>query len=242
MEGATARTDVVKIVVGSRYNYPQILKDWTLVTGTMENTDRYGYANERSYAEEKVLAQLMIDFEHALIYSARSLDQTGAQRWSSMGGLAEFVLYPGITNSWSTVVDGSAGLTETLFNDVMQEIFDVGGMVDTALVTSAHKRTINSWASPRIRTVRDERTGGDFIDFYESDNGTVRLVKNRWLKSTDMIFFQAGQLGLGPYTGRQMSSRPLTTTADGMWYEVFGEYTIEVHRPTRDFAWLYDLP
>jgi len=242
VEGATARTDVVKIVVGSRYNHPQILKDWTLVTGTMEQTDRYGYASERSYAEGKVLAQLMIDFEKSLLYGARSLNTGGSQRWSSMGGLAEFVLYPGITNSWVTVIDGSGGLTETQFNDVMQEVYDIGGMVDTVLCTSAHKRTINGWASPRIRTVRDERTGGDFIDYYESDTGTVQLVKNRWLTSTDMIFFQKGQLGLGPYTGRQMSSRPLSTTADGTWYELFGEYTIEVHRPTRDFAWLYDLP
>ena len=243
MEGATARTDVVKIVIGSRYNHPQILKDWTLVTGTMEVTDRYGYANERSYAEEKLLAQLMIDFEHTLLYGARSLNTGGAQRWSTMGGLAEFVMYPGITNDWATVIDADGlALNETGFNDVMQEVYDIGGMVDTVLCTSAHKRVINGWASPRIRTVRDERTGGDFIDYYESDTGTVQLVKDRWLRNTDMVFFQKGQLGLGPYTGRQMSSRPLSTTADGVWYEVFGEYTIEVHRPTRDFAWVYDLP
>lgn len=241
MEGATARTDAHKVVVGDRYNYPQILKDWVLVTGTMENTDRYGYASERAYAEEKVLARLLIDFEHVLLYSARSLNTGGAQRWSSAGGLKEFVLDPGITNSWATVVDGSGGLTETLFNDVMQEVYDIGGEVDTVMCTSGHKRTINGWASPRIRTTRDERTGGDFIEYYEADTGTVRLVKNRWLKSTDMIFFKASQIGLGPYTGRQLSTRPLATTADGMWYEVLGEYTMEVHRPNRDFAWLYDL-
>ena len=241
VEGATARTDAVKIVVGSKYNHPQILKDWTLVTGTMENTERYGYASERAYAEEKLLARMMIDFEKVLLYGARSLNTGGSQRWSSMGGLKEFVLDPGITNSWATVVDGSAGLTEESFNDVMQEIYDVGGMVDTVMLTSKHKRTVNGWASPRIRTTRDERTGGDFIEYYESDTGTVRLVKNRQLNSDDMIFFQAAQIGLGPYTGRQMSSRPLTTTADGTWYELLGEYTIEVHRPNRDFAWLYDL-
>lgn len=242
MEGATARTDAVKVVVGSKYNYPQILKDWTLVTGTMEQTKRYGYASERAYAEEKLLARMMLDFEHTLLYGARQLETGGDQRWSSMGGLKEFVLDPGITNSWATVVDGSAGLTEDSFNDVLQEVYDCGGSVDTVMCTSKHKRTINSWASPRIRTTRDERTGGDFIDYYEGDTDTVRLVKNRNLFSTDMVFFKSGQLGLGPYTGRQMSSRPLTTTADGIWYELLGEYTIEVHRPNRDYAWLYDLP
>jgi hypothetical protein len=241
IEGATARTDAVKVVVGSKYNYPQIMKDWTLVTGTMEQTQRYGYASERAYCEEKLLRRMTLDFEHHILYGARSLDTSGNQRWSSMGGLKEFVLDPGITGSWATVVDGSAGLTETLFNDMMQYIHDVGGEVDTVMVTSRDKRRISSWASPRIRTTRDERTAGDYVDSYESDFGTVQILPNRNLLSTDMVFCLAEQVGLGPYTGRQMSSRPLATTADGVWFELMGEYTMEVHRPNRDFGWIYDL-
>lgn len=238
-EGGVARSETSKVHLAKPYNYTQIMKDWVIVTGTMEVIDRYGYANERAYQEEKVLKHLALDLEQALLYGGRSYEE-GPPRRSTMGGLLEYVLLPGIANSWSTVYNAnSAALTEAMLNDVLQEVWDAGGFPDFVLVNGTNKRRITEWATPRIRTTQGERKAGASIAVYESDFGELDIVLNRWLRPADVIIGTRGQLGIGPLTGRQFSSRLLPSTLDGTWYEILGEYTMECHRPSVDFAWIY---
>jgi len=235
-----ARTDTAKVHVVAPYNYTQIVKNWIVVTGTMEVIDRYGYANERAYQEAKVLKQLAIDLEYALLYGVRYWD-AGPPRISTMGGLWEYIYLPGVENSWATVIDnGGAELTESILNNAMEEVFNAGGSVDFVLVNGTNKRRITDWASPRIRTVRGERTAGASIAVYESDFGVIDVILDRWLRAQDVVIGSRGNLGIGPLNGRQFTSRLLPSTLDGTWYEILGEYTMEVHYPTMSWAWIYD--
>jgi len=239
-EGGMARTDAIKVHLAAPYNYTQIIKDWILITGTMEVIDRYGYANERTYQEEKVLRKLAIDLEYALLYGARYWDG-GPPRVSTMGGLFEFVYLPGVENSWDTVHDASgAEFTETMLIDVMQEMWNVGGDPDFIVVNGTNKRRMTDWATPRIRTDRSERMAGASIGTFESDFGILDILLDRWLRPADIIIGSRGEMGIGPLTNRQFTSRLLPSTLDGTWYELLGEYTMEVHKPSVAWGWIYD--
>jgi len=238
-EGGNARTDPTKTTLVKPYNYTQILKDWALITGTMKVIDRYGYASEWEYQMEKTLKQLAIDLEYLLIYGVRQYTE-GPPRKSSAGGLMQYVLLEGITNSWDTVINAASGdLTESLLNTALQEMWEAGGNPDFVLVNGTNKRRFTDWASPRIRTAQGERKAGSAIYTYESDFGVIDIVLDRWLRPSDVILGSRGSWGIGPLTGRAFTSRMLPSTGDYDWWEILGEYTMEVHKPKIDFAWIY---
>lgn len=240
-EGGEARADMSKVAVGMPYNYTQILKDWAIVTGTMRSIKRYGYASERAYQEEQILRRLAIDLEHNILYGVRS-NVDGPPRKSTMGGLLQYVLVPGIAGSWATVVNAAGGaLTENMFNDALQAGWAKGANYDFVLVNGTNKRVMTSWAAPRIRTDQGANlTAGAAVARYESDFGSVEIILDRWLRASDIIIGSRGAVGLGPLSGRQFSSRNLPVTGDYDRYEILGEYTMEVHRPTIDWAWIYN--
>jgi hypothetical protein len=240
-QGGSARSDSSKTVMVEKYNYPQIFKDWVVVTGTMEVIDRYGYVSERAYQEEKVMRSLAIDCEQALLYGVRSIDNGPPVRYT-MGGMWDFIYSPGVAGGWSTVHNAAgAALTEDMFVDMLESIWTAGGQVDTVLVGSYNKRVINTWATPRIRTERSERTAGAFVTTYESDFGNVEIMLHRWLDASDAVFTTMEELGIGPLVNRQWSSRELPSSLDGSWFEVLGEYTQEVHKPSINHGWIYNL-
>jgi len=242
-EAGMARTDSAKTVVARPFNYTQIFKDWTSISGTMKNIRRYGYASEWSYQVEKLLKSLAIDFELAALYGIRSSVIDNGTRKSTMGGLFDYIYLAATTaaTQWPTVMDAlGADLTETLLNDCLQYIWEKGGYPDTVMVNGYNKRVVNSWGSPRIRTGRDEKTAGNTIATYESDYGDLSIMKNRWLRKGDVVILTKSEIGIGPLTGRMFSSRMLPTTQDGDWYEILGEYTMEVHKPTVCHGWIYN--
>jgi len=158
-----------------------------------------------------------------------------------MGGLFEFVYLPGVENSWDTVHDASgAEFTETMLIDVMQEMWNVGGDPDFIVVNGTNKRRMTDWATPRIRTDRSERMAGASIGTFESDFGILDILLDRWLRPADIIIGSRGEMGIGPLTNRQFTSRLLPSTLDGTWYELLGEYTMEVHKPSVAWGWIYD--
>lgn len=239
-EGGSARDDNRKTIPTVPYNYTQILKDWATVTGTMDVIKRYGYASERAYQEEKILKALSIDLEHTLIYGVRSYS-AGPPRKSSMGGLYHYVYQDGVSNGWSNVVDvAGADLTESVLNDLLQTMWENGGNPNFIMVNGTNKRKITNWATPRIRTDRSENTAGASVGMYESDFGVLDIVLNRHLRAADVIVGTREQIGIGPLNGRAFSSRLLPVTGDFLWYEILGEYTMEVHRAETDWGWLYN--
>ena len=239
-EGGVARMDSPKTDLVRPYNYTQILKKWTVVTGTMEVIKRYGYASERAYQEAKKMKELAIDLELLLLYGARSY-AAGPPRKSTMGGLAHYILYPGISGNWDTVYDANgAEITETMLNDRLQAIWEEGGRPDLMLVNGYNKRVITKWATPRIRTDRNERMAGASVGYYESDFGTLEIVLDRWLTAGHVPLLDSSQIGIGPLQGRSFSSRKLPQLGDYVQTEILGEYTMEVHKGAQAHGWIYN--
>ena len=240
-EASVSRMDATKITLSKPYNYTQIFRDQCIVSGSMNVISRYGYVSERAYQEEKILRQLAIDMEHILLYGVRSSD-SGPPRRSTMGGLFEYIFLAGVAGAWDTVKDASgATFTETMLNNLLQEIWELGGSPDTVLVNGYVQRCVSSWASPRIRTERNERMAGSHVASYESDFGVVDFVLDRWQRASDVIVLTRGEVGIGPLNGRAFSSREVPALGDYLQTEILGEYTMEVHKPTVCHGWYYDV-
>ena len=238
-EGGEARADMTKTEIGNPYNYTQIYKDWAYVSGTMRVIRRYGYVSERAYQEEKLMRRLGIDLEKDTMYQVRSYSK-GPPRRSTAGGLAHYVLFPGITNSEAEVHDAAAAaITENMLNDVLQVMWDNGGSPNIIVVNGTNKRYLTSWATPRIRTAQEERTAGASIGVYESDFGVLDILLHRWIRPEHVIIGARQHIGVGPLEGRQFSSRLLPRTGDYDRYEILGEYTKEVHYPSVEWGWIY---
>lgn len=238
-EASVSRMDSLKVKIDMPYNYCQIFRDQCIVSGTMNVISRYGYVSERAYQEEKVLRQLALDMEHTILYGVRSY-AAGPPRRSTMGGLFEFVCLAGISGSWATVKNASgASFTETMLNDLLQAIWEKGGMPDTLVVNGHNQRLITAWGSPRIRTDRDERMAGAHIGAYESDFGTVQILLDRWLRASDVLALTRADIGIGPLNGRAFSSREVPALGDYIQTEVLGEYTQECRRASMAHGWYY---
>lgn len=240
-EAGVARNDMNKTHVVKKFNYTQIIKDWVTLSGTMEVIRRYGYVSERAYQESKKMKQLALDLEQFLMYGNRSYVE-GPPRVSTAGGLKEYILDPGITNSWSTVKDASnAALTETMLIDVLEKIWEAGGEPNFIMVNGTNKRRMTDWGIPRLRSSIGERKAGASVMVYESDfAGDLDVILNRNIRGSDVIIGSSQHIGVGPLNGRQFTSRVLPTTMDGTWTEIMGEYTMEVHFPSVEFGWIYD--
>jgi len=239
-EGAVARMDSRKTDIVMPYNYTQIMRDWCIVSGTMGVIQRYGYVSERAYQEAKILKRLAIQLEYNLLYGVRSYS-AGPPRVSMMGGLAEYILFAGITNSWETVIDNaSAELTEAKLNDCFQQIWELGGMPSLIVVNAWNKRVITKWATPRIRTSQPDSVGGGVIGTYESEFGTFEILLDRWVRPSDVIILSPEDVAVGPLNGRPFSSRPLPALGDYTQTELLGEYTAEVYRGKQAHGWIYD--
>ena len=239
-EAGSARAEQKKTVIGRTYNYTQIMKDFAIISGTMEVISRYGYASERAYQEEKQMRKQLMDLEQSILYGALSYD-AGPPRRSTMGGLFQYVFLDGIAGGWETIKNAAgAAFDEKMLNDKLQTMWELGARPNFLMVNGTNKRRVSSWGLPFIRTTRGECAIGSSIGVYESDFGTLDVVLNRNLRPADVIIGDAAQIGIGPLVGRQFSSRELPATIDGRWFEILGEMTMEVHRPMIDFGWFYN--
>jgi hypothetical protein len=191
-EGGVARLDTKKVAVVKPYNYTQIFKGWCVLTGTMEAIKRYGYASERAYQEAKQLLELAIQMERTIIYGTRSYTE-GPPRHSTFGGMQHYIKFAGVAGSWSTVYNAaSAEFTETMMNDVLQEIWERGGRPSLCVVNGFNKRKMSAWISPRIRTTQGETVGGGVIATYTSDFGDIDILLDRNLIASRVVFDSRG--------------------------------------------------
>lgn len=241
-EGSVSRVDTTKTKIEMPYNYTQILRDQTVLTGTMEVIERYGYVSERAYQEEKVLRNLAIDLEHLLLYGVRSYS-AGPPRHSTLGGLFDYIYLQGNSEGWDTVKDADGDyFDEDMMKEMIRAIWEQGGEINglVCLVNGFNKEQIDEWGKPYIRTERSEGTVGNVIGTYQSTYGSVEIMLDRWLRASDVAFFHPNDVGIGPLNGRAFSSRKLPQLGDYTQTEILGEYTMEVRRASFSHAWVID--
>lgn len=178
---------VTIVPTNRRNNYIQTLGKTFQITDVQEAVDKAGANREESYQSVKHLKVLAKDIEYALVINATSASGASATARQLKGMLGWIT-----TNVTTGTGTGDEALTETMFNDALQLVWDQGGDIATVLCGTFQKRAISAFTgSSNTKNVDAEKKKlVNSIMVYESDFGDVQLRLHRILnknQSSQMI-------------------------------------------------------
>ena len=224
-------------------NRTQIFTKSVAVAGTLEAVDKAGRKSEKAYQLAKVSAELKRNIELSLLSNqVAAVGNSSTAR--TLGGLQAWLNtnYDGGTNG----VAGSAGttarvdgtnrtFTEAILKTVVQEVYVAGGTPKVLMVNPAHKQLVSAFAgiaAQRYMAPSNEPTtiiGA--ADVYMSDFGTISVVPNRFMNSTnngnETAFIVDPDMAAVSYL-RPFETIELAKTGDSEKTQLLAELTLEV--------------
>jgi hypothetical protein len=242
VEGADASTITASPTtrIGNR---TQIFTKAVAVAGTLEAVDKAGRKSEKAYQLAKVSAELKRNIELTLL--SNQVAATGNSSTArTLGGLQAWLNtnYDGGTSG----VAGSGGttartdgtdrtFTETILKTVVAEVYTAGGTPKVLMVNPAHKQLVSAFAgiaAQRYMAPSNEPTtiiGA--ADVYMSDFGTISVVPNRFMNSTnagdETAFLVDPDMAAVAYL-RPFETIELAKTGDSEKTQLLAELTLEV--------------
>ena len=151
-------------------NYCQILSKSFSITETEEVTDKAGRNSEVAYQKANKLKELANDIEYALIINASAVSG-GTATARQLKGLSGWITSNNITGTGTE----SQPLTETLWNDGLQTVWNAGGKPSNCLMGAFQKRKVDAFTSNTKNVNADQNKLINHISIYESPFGTVAL-------------------------------------------------------------------
>jgi hypothetical protein len=242
VEGADASTITASPTtrIGNR---TQIFTKSVAVAGTLEAVDKAGRKSEKAYQLAKVSAELKRNIELTLLSNqvsaagnsstARTLG--GLQAWLNTNG--DFGT-DGVAGSGGTTARTNGTnrtFTEAILKTVVAEVYTAGGVPKVLMVNPTHKQTVSAFAgiaAQRYMAPSNEPTtiiGA--ADVYMSDFGTISVVPNRFMNSTNSgneTAFVVDPDMLAVAYLRPFQTIELAKTGDSEKTQLLAELTLEV--------------
>ena len=224
-EGASA----VKRALDARtrgHNWTQITNYVFGISGSQMATSQYGLEEEYAYQLEKAMKIVKIMQEQILLNSTSSTGGMGST--CATGARAMTGLIDCITTNVQTGSGGSCALTETLFNQMLQTIFEAGnGRPEVAFVNGFNKRRISAFATANTRQI--DMTNAtklrNTVTVYESDFGTIDVVLDRWIGKGTIPVLQVDKFKIAYL--RKPFVQQLGITGDTKDTQIIAEYTLQ---------------
>ena len=167
-------------------NYCQINRRSFEVSDTLDAVDKAGVkGGEYEYQLAKALKIMATDMEVDIV-SGTSASGASAGTARNARGVLSF-----IATNVETGSAGSEALTESMYNDNLQTIFDSGGNPDTTYANGFQKRQISAFTASQTRNI--EASSKKLIaslDVYESDFGMQRIILDRYMTTTIIVQLQ----------------------------------------------------
>lgn len=220
VEGATAvsRTLADK----SRLtNYSQITTETIDISGSQEATSMYGLESEYAYRLEQGMKRWKIMVDRVLWTSTSASGTSSVAR--SLTGVIDSIRTNRVTGSAA-----SCALTETLFNNLLQNVAENGGGTpDTAFARGFNKRRISQFATSNTRytEVGAEGRVRNTVSIYESDFGTIEIVFERYITPNEVAVMTMKDWYISYL--RKPFVKPLSDIGDSKRAMIIGEYTLE---------------
>jgi hypothetical protein len=242
VEGADASTMTASPTsrIGNR---TQIFTKSVSVAGTLEAVDKAGRKSEKAYQMAKVSAELKRNIELTLLSNqiaavgdsstARTLG--GLQAWLSSNGDFGTDGVAGSGGSTARTNGTNRTFTEAILKTVVAEVYTSGGSPKVLMVNPAHKQVVSTFAgiaAQRYMAPSDQPTtiiGA--ADVYMSDFGTISVVPNRFMNSTnagnETAFIVDPDMAAVAYL-RPFETIELARTGDAEKTQLLAELTLEV--------------
>ena len=205
-------------------NYCQILNKKFQITETEEITEKAGRSSEVAYQKVNKLKELANDIEYALILNASAVSGgTGTAR--QLKGLTGWITSNNVTGTGTE----SQPLTETLFNDGLQKVWNEGGKPSNCIMGAFQKRKIDAFTSNTKNVNADENKLINHVAIYESPFGEVALRIHHIMQSDapSKIFILGDmQLWKKAYL-RKLKWKELPHASFSQFWAVEAELTLE---------------
>lgn len=167
-------------------NNTQIFTKTLEVSRTQDVVSKAGLDEEFAYQMDKRMKEIATDIEEALITGTGNTGASGTAR--SLKGILSFIT----TNVETGTGTGNEQLTETMYNDLLQDIWTAGGRPDTTYVNGYQKRKISSFSSNNQRFVTMDESDKlkNSVSVYESDFGMQRIELDPFMDADKLIALQ----------------------------------------------------
>jgi len=174
-------------------NYLQINREGFEVSDTLDAVDKAGVkGGEYEYQMAKAL-KVMARAMEVDIVSGTSAAGASAGTARQTRGVLSFIASNVETGSAS----GTQALTETLYNDSLQTIYDSGGNPDTTYANGFQKRQITAFTASQTRNIEaSSKKLIASIDVYESDFGMQRIILDRYMDTDKIVQLQKDMWGV----------------------------------------------
>jgi len=242
VEGATASDGTMSPTtrVGNRL---QIAQKTVKISGTLQSVDKAGRKSEKAYQLAKASAEIKRDMETSLLSNQTATDGNsstarklgGLQAWLATNGDFGTSGVAGASGTTSRTDVTNRTFTETILKTVVKEVYASGGNPKVLMVNPAHKQLVSAFTGIAAqRFMAPANTPTTIIsaaDVYLSDFGSISVVPNRFMTSTnscdETAFIVDPDMAAVAYL-RPFQTNELAITGDNESTQLLAEYTLEV--------------
>ena len=224
-------------------NRCQIAQKTVKISGTLQAVDKAGRKSEKAYQLAKASSEIKRDMETSVLSNqiAANGNSTTARK---LGGLQAWLATNGDFGSGGSA--GASGTTartngtnrtfdEATLKTVIREVYASGGNPKVLMVNPAHKQVVSAFAGIAAQRFMAPSNAPTTIigaaDVYLSDFGTVSVVPNRFMTSTnscdETAFVLDPDMAAIAYL-RPFQTNELAVTGDNESTQLLCEYTLEV--------------
>lgn len=246
-ESGDAPADVATEPV-RKQNVTQIFAKTAKVSGTEQSVNRVG-GNRMAHELSKKLKALKNDMEYAIVRGSIAsgvASSAGSGSARQLQGIKNWFTGTATTNTFNY---SGGTLTETLLNDMFQNVWEVSGNQVNAVYTSMKgKRRISGMTAGATKNVEatDKRLVNS-VDVYESDAASlVKLFAHRYVTVSgdytaaatpgfDVLALNEGSWAIAYLQGREPKTFDLAVTGDYQAKEIITEATLEARGVRSNF-------
>lgn len=166
-------------------NYVQSFVTPVEVSDIQRKVDTAGLDDEFAYQMAKKMKEQARDIEIALVTGTGNSGASGTAR--RLKGVLPSIE----TNVGTGTGTGDEDLTEGMFNDLLQSVWEQGGMPDYAYANGYQKRVISGFTGGNTRNVNaTEKEVIVGVDVYDSDFGRIKIVPHRFMTASVVAVLQ----------------------------------------------------
>lgn len=163
-------------------NYTQIFVKSAKVSKSQMAMSTYGIEDMLAKQIEYAMKEIATDVEKQLLTGTGNSGASGTAR-ELTGALALIT-----TNVETGSGTGSEALTEDMFNDALQTIYDAGGRPKDVFVNSFQKRQISSFTASNTKNVMaSEKELYNAVDVYVSDFGVMKVTLDSFMPTDKVL-------------------------------------------------------
>jgi hypothetical protein len=169
-------------------NHTQIFATLVEVSETQRAVDAAGLEDEYSYQMAKKLKEHARDIENALASTASTGNSGASGTARTLKGVMSWITSVNETGTGTA----DEALTESMFNDALQDIWTNGGRPDVVYANGWQKRKISAFTASSTKNVEaDSKKLVNSVDVYESDFGILKIKSDRYMNAAQIAILQS---------------------------------------------------